>query len=113
MLLGPPPHAPTRWAAVARCSTRSTASRTTFGNFDATSYAFSDAAQQGGFGFINTAPWFCVDTRCPAFAAGRLIRFDDAHLTRQFSTYLAPLLREVLNLELIAAAEAEQDAAGE
>ena len=26
VLLGPPPHAPTRWAAVARCSTRSTAS---------------------------------------------------------------------------------------
>ena len=102
-----------RWTDPAETPAELRPSVATFGNFDATSYAFSDAAQQGGFGFINTAPWFCVDTRCPAFAAGRLIRFDDAHLTRQFSTYLAPLLREVLNLELIAAAEAEQDAAAE
>lgn len=112
VLLGPPPHAPNPLGCGGPLQHPVDCESSTLGNFDATTYVFSDAAQQGGFGFVNTAPWFCVDTRCPAFAGGRLIRFDDAHLTRQFSTYLAPLLREVLNLELIAAGESEQATAG-
>jgi peptidoglycan/LPS O-acetylase OafA/YrhL len=105
VLLGPPPHGPNPLGCGGPLQHPADCLTSTLGSFDATTYVFSDAALQGGFGFINTTPWFCVDTRCPIFAGGRLIRFDDAHLTRQFATYLAPLLREVLNLELLAAQE--------
>ena len=105
VLLGPAPFGPNPLGCGGPLQHPDDCLGSTYGNFDATTYAFSDAAQRGGFGFINTTQWFCVDTRCPIFAAGRLVRFDDAHLTRQFATYLAPLLREVLNLELLAAQE--------
>ena len=105
VLLGPAPLGPNPLGCGGPLQHPDDCLGSTFGNFDATTYAFSDAAQRGGLGFINTTPWFCVDTRCPIFAAGRLVRFDDAHLTRQFATYLAPLLREVLDLELLAAQE--------
>jgi peptidoglycan/LPS O-acetylase OafA/YrhL len=100
VLLGPPPAGPSPLACGGPMQRPVDCVTSSYGNFDATLFAFSTAAEQGGFGFVNTAPWFCVETSCPVFAAGRLIRWDDAHLTHQFATYLAPLLREHLTYEL-------------
>jgi len=100
VLLGPPPAGASPLACGGPLQHPVDCVTSSYGNFDATLFAFSAAAQEGGFGFINTAPWFCVETSCPIFAAGRLVRWDDAHLTRQFATYLAPLLRSYLTYEL-------------
>lgn len=44
----------------------------------------------------DTSTWFCANDRCPAFAAGILIRADRLHLTAVASTALAPFLRKAL-----------------
>ena len=46
--------------------------------------------------FVDTSTWFCTNDKCPAFAAGILIRADRLHLTAVASKVLAPFLREAL-----------------
>ncbi len=53
------------------------------------------AAEVAGAEVVDTRGWFC-DTRCPTYANGILIKWDEGHLTTSYSRYLAPLLRQAL-----------------
>ncbi|MGH1522631.1 acyltransferase family protein [Leifsonia sp. L25] len=46
--------------------------------------------------WIDSRPLFCVSSRCPAFAAGMPIKFDDIHLTEEYSRHIAPAFVELL-----------------
>jgi hypothetical protein len=100
VLLGPPPAGPSPLDCGGRFQHPSDCVTSPRGNFEATLSAFASAAAQGQFGFIDTAPWFCDGSACPGFAGGRLIRWDNAHLTEQFAQYLAPILRSALLREI-------------
>lgn len=55
------------------------------------------AAQNLDAEFIDTSSWFCnKDGRCPAFVGQSAVNVDTAHLTRQQSTSLAPVIADVI-----------------
>ncbi|WP_295117634.1 acyltransferase family protein [uncultured Leifsonia sp.] len=46
--------------------------------------------------WIDTRDLFCVSGRCPAFAAGMPIKFDQVHLTEEYSRHIAAGMTELL-----------------
>ena len=40
--------------------------------------------------WIDTRSLYCVSGRCPAFAAGVPVKFDDIHITEEWSRHIAP-----------------------
>jgi peptidoglycan/LPS O-acetylase OafA/YrhL len=59
--------------------------------------AEAQASAEAGTVFIETSGWFCGPEKvCPSFADGKLIRFDQVHLTIAYAEYLAPTLVERL-----------------
>jgi peptidoglycan/LPS O-acetylase OafA/YrhL len=39
--------------------------------------------------WIDSRPLFCVQSSCPAFSAGMPVKFDDLHLTEEYSRHIA------------------------
>jgi hypothetical protein len=54
--------------------------------FDA---ATAEAASGAGVEHVATARWFCVGTRCPAFAGSTPMYVDRVHLTGAYAAQLA------------------------
>ncbi|WP_434317624.1 acyltransferase family protein [Leifsonia sp. P73] len=52
--------------------------------------AESSVASAFGGAWIDTLPLFCASSKCPAFAAGIPMKFDDLHLTEEYSRHIAP-----------------------
>ena len=66
-------------------------------DFDRVERAERLAAQDTGARFVRTRSWFCArDNVCPGFVGHTPVRVDKTHLTIQYSTGLAPLLRRAL-----------------
>jgi hypothetical protein len=51
--------------------------------------ATARAAAAAGVPSLHTAPWFCVDGRCPAFVGHTPVYVDRVHLTGAFAPQLA------------------------
>lgn len=53
--------------------------------------ADANGAAAGKATYVDTSSWFCSGTgSCPLFASGIPIRWDDNHLTKEYSQLLAP-----------------------
>ncbi|KQS99782.1 acyltransferase family protein [Cellulomonas sp. Leaf395] len=60
-----------------------------------------DAARADGLDvqYVDSHGWFCTaEGTCPGFSDGIVIRADTNHVTANYATYLAPLLREGLQV---------------
>jgi len=55
-------------------------------------------AAQTGVQYLNVTPLFCDAGECPAIINGMIPTYDGAHLTPQYSKYVAPDLAPALNL---------------
>ena len=53
-------------------------------------------AERAGATFIDPTEWLCPSVPCPAIVGGLLVYRDGGHMTRTFSTALAPYLSAVL-----------------
>jgi peptidoglycan/LPS O-acetylase OafA/YrhL len=51
-----------------------------------------EVAGREGVGFVDPTPWLCPSVPCPAIVGGLLVYRDGGHMTRTFSTALAPYL---------------------
>jgi hypothetical protein len=49
-------------------------------------------AQQYGAQYIDTVPWFCTGSYCPATVAGLIVLGDVGHATVQYSRWLRDAL---------------------
>ena len=61
--------------------------------------AAADAAAAAATGatYVDTSSWFCdAEGRCPVFANGLLMRWDDLHLTMGYAKFLAPVFRDAI-----------------
>ena len=73
------------------CSSRITSE---WGNFVEREKTVSEAAAAK---YVDTRAWFCVEfAGCPAFVGTTPVRIDSAHISIQYSTSLAPVLRTAL-----------------
>jgi peptidoglycan/LPS O-acetylase OafA/YrhL len=45
-----------------------------------------------GFTWVDTLPWFCAETRCPAVVGNLTVRRDQGHVTNTYARWLAPAL---------------------
>jgi hypothetical protein len=55
-----------------------------------------DVASAEGAGFVDPTSWLCPSVPCPAIIGGLLVYRDGGHMTRTFSTALAPYLAAAL-----------------
>jgi hypothetical protein len=58
----------------------------------------ADAKAAAAFGGvrIDTRPLFCVSDRCPAFAEGIPVKFDNTHITDEYGRHIAPAVVALL-----------------
>jgi len=54
------------------------------------------AATKAGGPWVSSLPFTCIDEACPAFAGTLPIRYDAVHLTPDYATRIAPILRREL-----------------
>lgn len=45
---------------------------------------------------LDPTSWFCVNEYCPIFVKHTPIRHDKVHMTAQYASYIAPVVREAL-----------------
>ncbi|MDX6296901.1 MAG: hypothetical protein QOI51_758 [Nocardioidaceae bacterium] len=55
-------------------------------------------ANRGGYQFVDTAPWFCADSLCPAVIGSTVPYRDREHLTTEYAAELSGPLQEVLQI---------------
>jgi len=60
--------------------------------------ALHNAAARSGTSVINTIPWLCTTTTCPAIVSGYQVYSDSVHLSSWYCKYLADVLRVRLGL---------------
>ena len=48
--------------------------------------------EAAGGTYIDVAPWFCVDGRCPVIIDKRIAYANGGHISAQYATDLEPLL---------------------
>ena len=58
-------------------------------------HEFDSATAQSG-PTISSLPFTCLDDACPAFAGTLPVRYDSVHLTPEYSTHVAPVIRHEL-----------------
>lgn len=81
----------TKVSKPADCSSRITSE---WGNFVDRERTVSEAAKAK---YVDTRSWFCVEfAGCPAFVANTPVRVDSAHISIQYSTSLAPVIRAAI-----------------
>ncbi len=55
------------------------------------------AAENAGAQYVTVEEWFCLDGRCPIFVGTIPTMRDELHITKQYASLLAPLLRARLS----------------
>lgn len=63
---------------------------------DALVDAQRDLAERRGAAFADTSRWLCTRNACPPIIAGRLVRWDDHHLSPGVTGWLAPMIEPVV-----------------
>jgi hypothetical protein len=58
--------------------------------------AFEAAAPAAGDHAVSSLPFSCVDGQCPAFAGTLPTKYDQVHMTVQYSEHVAPAIRWAL-----------------
>lgn len=46
--------------------------------------------------FVDSSNWFCYQGSCPSFVGANVMKMDARHMTPQYATYIAPVVREYL-----------------
>jgi len=55
-------------------------------------------AQQHGAQYVNTIPWFCTATTCPAVVAGMSTHWDGFHVASNYALWLSNVLAAAVGL---------------
>ncbi len=55
-------------------------------------------ARQHGALYVNTVPWFCTTTVCPAVVSGIITRADASHLAPSYALWLSDVLAAAIGL---------------
>jgi hypothetical protein len=51
------------------------------------------AIRRAGFDWMDTLPYFCTPSYCPAVVGNLTVRRDRGHVTNTYATWLAPAFR--------------------
>ena len=63
-----------------------------------TTRASATVAEASGAGYVDTIPWFCTDTVCPAVIAGLTTHRDAYHVAENYVVWLAGVLGESIGV---------------
>jgi hypothetical protein len=77
---------------VAACSYPRAEAFQGFDGFGTRRGVLAHALQAAGFTWVDTLPWFCTETRCPAVVGNLTVRRDQGHVTNTYARWLAPAL---------------------
>jgi hypothetical protein len=87
-----PPCVASHMSNVRTCDTRRRAANLRSG----TTNQELEIAQRTGATSINPTPWFCATRTCPVIVDHILLYRDNAHMTPEWSRFIAPVLAAVL-----------------
>lgn len=63
-----------------------------------TADAVADAVRTAGGQVVDPTEWFCADDTCPAVVGKYLVHRDATHVTASYARFLAPWLKDRLDL---------------
>lgn len=96
VVLSPPPGAKNPVECATPFSSPGDCATTVSEDWMAVLEAERSATKQSGGLFIDTRPWFCAGTSCPAFVGKTTVRRDGVHITENYAKMIAPQLSAAL-----------------
>lgn len=96
VVLSPPPGAKNPVECATPFSSPSDCATTVAGDWTVVLDAEKLATTQSGGIFVDTRPWFCSGTACPAFVGNTTVRRDGVHITPEYAEMISPQLAAAL-----------------